>query len=68
MCPSVCLENGAVKYHDGKRENQKALFACNDGFTLLGNAHAECNGKGEWDNDTPKCVRKCTTTTYIYNV
>lgn len=47
------IENGKLT-----TESRKAVFTCNDGFTLRGAKELTCSADGKWSADSPKCVKK----------
>ena len=46
--------NGTVTYDERVYPNE-AVYECEDGFELSGEATRECQINGEWTNDAPEC-------------
>ena len=52
LCPNInAPSNGRVYIID---DRQTALFVCNSGYTIIGNAQVNCVD-GTWDSSPPIC-------------
>lgn len=46
---TISLENGKTTYAS------KAIYTCNENYTLVGNEVRMCESEGKWSNSKPKC-------------
>ena len=54
-CPALQNPtNGTVTYDERVYPNE-AVYECEDGFELSGEATRECQIDGDWTNDAPEC-------------
>ena len=59
MCGDILAPgNGSVSPDDSVYEFKVSVnFACDDGYTLIGDAVATCQANQTWDNETPSCSK-----------
>ena len=49
--------NGQIRVR-GTSVGSVALYTCNSGFMLEGDAFRTCQGNGEWSGEEPTCIRE----------
>lgn len=54
-------KNGIVKF-GGTIIGSRATYACNKGFTLMGNSNRICQPTGDWSGQEPTCSSKSNCT------
>ena len=54
LCPPINAPNNGIVYIIPINDRQTALFICNSGYTIIGNAHVSCVD-GTWDSAPPIC-------------
>lgn len=68
--PAICViydcgnvlppKNGGVTYPNGTTYLQSAVYSCNIGYDLIGDANRTCQANGTWDLTDPFCqIRDC---------
>lgn len=51
--------NGEVDISGGTQFNQQAMYSCQEGYTLVGDAERSCLLSGHWNGSQPCCIRNC---------
>ena len=58
LCPNLGnLANGEVSL-SGNSEGDRATYACNEGYELVGTPVINCEDGGTWDDPPPTCTRE----------
>ena len=57
------LPSGSVDTSRGTTYQSVAVYQCDEGYTLQGQAIAACLENGTWSGPTPTCAREWTTQT-----
>ena len=55
--PDPADPNGSVEV-SSTTFGGRALYSCNPGFTIVGNAVSFCLATGQWSSEAPECRRK----------
>ena len=50
-------DNGQIRL-TGTSLGSRAMYICNKGFLIEGDAFRTCQGSGEWSGEDPTCIRK----------
>ncbi|CAI8054234.1 CUB and sushi domain-containing protein 1, partial [Geodia barretti] len=59
LCPNLGnLANGEVSL-SGNSEGDRATYACNEGYELVGTPVINCEDGGTWDDPPPTCTPLC---------
>lgn len=57
-CPRLqALENGRIKYPNGRSISARVWYVCDTGFTLVGSESRRCQSNLEWSLTAPTCQR-----------
>ncbi|KAK2150293.1 hypothetical protein LSH36_413g01017 [Paralvinella palmiformis] len=61
-CPPLDLpEHGNITFTDRRHYGSKAIFLCEHGYELVGNATLMCTVDGVWNDTAPECISEVTT-------
>ncbi len=56
QCPRLEeLQNGRIKYPEGKHVGAEVWYVCNTGFTLVGSESRRCQSDLQWSSMAPTC-------------